>query len=245
MPPLTRVCLCHSAFLYWWCVCVCMCFVGSYHIYGGQRLTSNGFLDYSQHGLLLEVPASSAALRLLSVRIRGSSEQCGCCGSESRPQSFGTWVFHRVMSPASVSFFTLSEHHLSVPLTITSRDMPWAWLARWHGVDVILAGSFHLLFQTLGGSWASLFFSFVLSSCVQRTLIFSPSRLFPSESAPETSACLAKPLLSAHGRKQTGGMKDCLVKVRWVDLWHLWGLGPKPPSILKLRSVKSLKEDQK
>lgn len=34
-----------------------------------------------------------------------------------------------------------------------------------------------------------------------------------------------------------------LVKARWVNLWHLWGRSPKPPSILKLRSVKSLKED--
>lgn len=96
--------------------------------------------------------------------------------------------------------------------------------------------------------WEPGLFSFCAEQpCSEKTLIFCPSHLCPSESAPETSACLTKSLLSAHGRRQASGMKDCqsflTSQSEMSNLWHLWGLRPKPPSILKPCSGKSLEED--
>lgn len=61
-------------------------------------------------------------------------------------------------------------------------------------------------------------------------LLFSPSLSFICSWQKEHTSALEK----VSGR--THAPWWCLVNVRWVDSGHLWGEGPKPPSVLMLKN---------
>lgn len=255
------------------CVCSHLCaHVCRSHVCGGERLTSNVFLDHSQppilrQGLWLDSAIRSSQLALgfpclplLSVRIKG---EASCLPridvhvvdliSESHSCVTRFLPLSCVPSPC---LFALDEHWLAIPVNINFGGNA---LDR-NGQAAHNAGPRTSLFAPsicwprLPGGVGPLFLRsaepvtlFCLSSedCYRLSISSLPFRVLQ---AP-TEKLLFSPNLSficSWQKEQTSGMEKvsgrthapwlCLVIVRWVDSGHLWGVGPKPPSVLILKN---------
>lgn len=241
---------------------------------GGERLTSNVFLDHSQppilrQGLWLKLWLDSAILSS-QLALGFPCLLCWVLGSKVKhpaclASKWMLWIwclsltlvwqgfFHWAVSPAAVFLLLMSTDLPSLSISILEKTLWTAFV--WPGCthNAVARSSLFAPFicwprlpVRVGPLFCDVLSHWGCSVCRQRTVIFSPSRLFPSQCSRHLQRSCYSPqasLLSAHGRKskqvvwkKTHEEEEhirppcvCSVNVRWV------GLGPKPPSILKLK----------
>lgn len=256
------------------CVCSHLCaHVCRSHVCGGERLTSNVFLDHPQppilrQGLWLDSAIRSSQLALgfpclplLSVRIKG---EASCLPRiDVDVVDLISWVSllcDKVSStelcPQSLSFcswWALTCHPCQYQFWRKRFGQTWPGCTQCCTQDILVCSLQPA--QTSGGSWATLFAKCWASEVVLfvfRGLLSSLHLVSSLQSAPgpyREASLLPKPLFICSWQKEhTSALEKvsgrthapwwCLVNVRWVDSGHLWGVGPKPPSVLMLKNKK-------